>query len=130
LVKEGTAGAHVEKPEEPRPNTSVGRCFGTATGNNALYSNTTGNKNTAVGVGAIPYNTTGSNNIAIGYYAADSIADGSSNNIHIGNPGFSTDNGTIRIGSAMGICLPFQGCGHRRIVGMESGCSRRATRSN
>jgi hypothetical protein len=41
----------------------------TATGLNALYSNTTGNSNTASGVQALFSNTTGANNTASGYAA-------------------------------------------------------------
>jgi hypothetical protein len=88
----------------------------TASGALALRGNTTGSGNTAVGEIALGYNTignintavgqqagltyaTGSNNIAIGYLAAFDVSSGNSNNIHIGNPGASSDSGTIRIGT-------------------------------
>ena len=44
-------------------------------------------------------NTTGSYNVAIGYNAALDAPPGSTNNIHIGSVGSSTDNFTIRIGN-------------------------------
>jgi hypothetical protein len=70
----------------------------TASGVQALYSNTTGAQNTASGFYALGANTTGSNNIAIGYMAGAAVT--GSNNVDIGSPGLSTDNATIRIGTA------------------------------
>jgi hypothetical protein len=71
----------------------------TATGAAALFSNTTGTINTALGFGALFSNTTGSNNIAVGNDAGYNLTHGA-NNIEIGNEGTSSDNGTIRIGTA------------------------------
>ena len=71
----------------------------TVIGDAALYDNTTGSTNTAVGSGALIANTTGSNNIAIGYNSAMNVNGGSNNNIHIGNPGSSTDDGVIFLGT-------------------------------
>jgi hypothetical protein len=74
----------------------------TAMGSGALLSNATGNYNVAVGMDALT-NANGSNNIAIGYQAASNVSAGNSNNIEIGSQGSANDNGTIRIGSAGGI---------------------------
>jgi hypothetical protein len=71
----------------------------TATGAGALFVNTTGSNNTATGDSALFFNTTGNNNIAIGLNAANNVANGNSNNIHIGSGGASADSGTIRIGT-------------------------------
>ena len=62
-----------------------------------MYSNRTGSFNTASGGQALCSNTTGINNIALGYEAGLVIT--GSNNIDIGNLGVSGDNGAIRIGS-------------------------------
>jgi hypothetical protein len=88
----------------------------TASGNAALEFNTAGNGNTADGYQALvgvtgSYNigigyqsaentSSGSSNIAIGYRAANNVTGANSNNIHIANEGTSSDNGTIRIGTA------------------------------
>ena len=88
-------------------NTAVGASsleFNTSGGNNvavgtiALSSNTNGNFNTAVGYAALYNSANGSQNIALGYQAGINITSGG-NNIDIGNSGFSSDSGTIRIGS-------------------------------
>lgn len=71
----------------------------TAAGYGALQSNTAGGGNTGYGVGALSNNTTGNNNIAIGDSAALNVNGSTSNNIHIGNAGLSSDNATIRIGN-------------------------------
>jgi hypothetical protein len=71
----------------------------TANGGAALMNNTSGTNNIAIGTNALLLNTTGSNNVGIGYYAGFNVAGGNSNNIHIGNQGTATDNGTIRIGT-------------------------------
>jgi len=68
----------------------------TAIGTNALHFNTTGNGNVAVGSAALIQNT-GINNIALGT-AADANLTTTSSNIDIGNPGFTGDANTIRIG--------------------------------
>jgi hypothetical protein len=77
----------------------------TAVGYIALALNTSGTLNTAVGDSALVSNTTGSNNIAIGYKAAGLSPASGSNNIHIGSQGSASDNGTIRIGTA--VPIPF-----------------------
>ncbi|MGA2218772.1 MAG: tail fiber domain-containing protein [Terracidiphilus sp.] len=71
----------------------------TAIGYDALVYNSTGNDNTAFGGRALLNNTTGGYNIGIGENAGEEAPGGSSNNIEIGSPGASTDNGTIRIGT-------------------------------
>lgn len=71
----------------------------TASGEFALEANTIGNYNTALGQLALGNNSTGSSNIAIGRQAAQFVSGGNSNNIHIGSPGASVDNGAIRIGA-------------------------------
>ncbi|HTQ57142.1 MAG TPA: tail fiber domain-containing protein [Bryobacteraceae bacterium] len=68
----------------------------TASGGLALSANTSGNDNTAYGYHALNQNLTGSNNIAVGANAGINVL--SSNNIHIGTVGSSSDTGTIRIG--------------------------------
>ena len=72
----------------------------TALGYGALDLNATGLGNTAVGYNALSSNTTGGNNVAIGNNAAGNVGSGNSDNIHIGNPGSSADNGAIRIGNS------------------------------
>ncbi|PWT99838.1 MAG: hypothetical protein C5B51_26365 [Terriglobia bacterium] len=76
----------------------------TAIGVNALAGNTTGSYNTAIGLTALNANKTGVNNIAIGPNAAQNAPNSSSNNIHIGSLGLSSDNGTIRIGATAPVC--------------------------
>jgi hypothetical protein len=71
-----------------------------ADGYDALLNNTTGSYNTAFGYEALLNNTTGADNIAIGPLAADDVAPGANYNIEIGSSGYSTDNATIRIGTA------------------------------
>ncbi len=68
-----------------------------ANGMQSLQYNTTGTGNVAEGTGALIYNITGSYNIAIGN-SAGALVRGSSN-IDIGNLGYSSDNGVIRIGT-------------------------------
>jgi hypothetical protein len=70
----------------------------TAYGFGALNDNLIGSYNTASGYEALFNNTSGSNNIALGYLAGYNLKTGSTN-IDIGNPGVSTDNNIIRIGS-------------------------------
>jgi len=70
----------------------------TAYGFGALNDNLIGSYNTASGYEALFNNTRGSNNIALGYLAGYNLTTGSTN-IDIGNPGVSTDNNIIRIGS-------------------------------
>jgi hypothetical protein len=70
----------------------------TAVGASALTSNTTGVRNTAVGFIALLSNIDGNDNIALGYRAGADLTSGS-NNIYLGNPGVSTESGTIRIGT-------------------------------
>ena len=70
----------------------------TAVGYGALFYNGSGNDNTAIGDQALFFNG-GSNNIAIGFAAGYSLADSTSNNIHIGSQGVSSDSGVIRIGT-------------------------------
>ena len=78
-------------PTRPAPNT--------ASGNRALYSNTTGSNNTASGHSALFSNTTGNNNIALGNSAGVNLTTGN-NNIDIGNRGVAAEGNTIRIGDA------------------------------
>ena len=77
----------------------------TATGVNALSSNTTGDNNTATGYNALSSNTTGSNNIALGAEAGGNLTTGS-NNIDIGNRGVAGEANTIRIGTEEGTRTP------------------------
>jgi hypothetical protein len=96
-------------------NSNTGGSYNTANGYDALAKNTSGYQNTANGFAALndningSYNTasgfealfnnsSGSNNIALGYNAGYNLTTGSTN-IDIGNPGVSTDNNIIRIGS-------------------------------
>ena len=69
----------------------------TAGGYQALYNTVNGHYNTAVGISALQQNTNGSHNIALGDSAGLNVT--GNNNIDIGNPGVSTDNNIIRIGS-------------------------------
>jgi uncharacterized coiled-coil protein SlyX len=69
----------------------------TAIGTNALLSNATGLRNTANGAGALNHNTSGSSNIALGDSAGVNLTTGS-NNIDIGASGVTGDANTIRIG--------------------------------
>jgi hypothetical protein len=81
-----------------------------ALGQDALFRNTTGSYNTAIGTSS-GFNgnasnggvATGNNNIAIGYYAGSIVSGDSSNNIHIGSQGKSTDANTIRIGGTQSV---------------------------
>jgi hypothetical protein len=77
---------------------NVGGVGNTATGSQALEFNQ-GNDNTAVGFGALQVNNGGSGNVAIGYLAAANVSASSSNNIHIGSQGISSDNAVTRIGT-------------------------------
>jgi len=70
----------------------------TADGNVALDLST-GSFNTAVGNQALENMSTGSYNIAIGTQASFKFSGSETNNIQIGNSGFSGDNGTVRIGT-------------------------------
>jgi uncharacterized coiled-coil protein SlyX len=71
--------------------------YNTATGFDALYSNTTGINNTANGFNALYANTTGKSNIALGFSAGSNLTAGS-NNIDIGNVGVGGESNKIRIG--------------------------------
>jgi hypothetical protein len=80
----------------------------TASGAEALYSNTTGSDNTASGYQALYSNTKGSYNIALGYLAGYYAPDGKetettgSSNIYIGanvSPGSAAESNTIRMGN-------------------------------
>ncbi|MBV9770288.1 MAG: tail fiber domain-containing protein [Bryobacterales bacterium] len=71
----------------------------TADGYIALQNNVSGNYNTALGAAALFANTVGTGNIAVGALAAYNVANGNSNNIHIGNQGSSGDSAVIRIGT-------------------------------
>jgi BMFP domain-containing protein YqiC len=90
--------------------------YNTAIGFAALGGNTTGSGNIAMGYLALQHNNVGSHNTAIGYFALSSQTTGNFNigignssgmaitpgsyNIEIGSGGASSDNGTIRIGTA------------------------------
>ncbi len=69
-----------------------------ATGAQALVSNHTGNVNVAEGYQAL-LNATGSRNVAIGPHAGINLTT-SSRNVDIWNPGVAGESGTIRIGTA------------------------------
>jgi len=73
----------------------------TATGYQALPSNTVGSGKTAIGALALPNNTTGNDNIALGDAAGLFLTTGD-NNIDIGNNGVAGDFDTTRIGSIQG----------------------------
>jgi hypothetical protein len=62
----------------------------TATGVDALFSNTTGTQNTATGSSALVNLAAGSSNIAIGSNAGRALLSGD-NNIDIGNEVFATN---------------------------------------
>jgi len=68
-----------------------------AIGPYALNINTSGGGNTAIGGSALQNCTSGNNNIALGSGAAANLSTGNYN-IDIGSPGFTGDNGAIRIG--------------------------------
>jgi hypothetical protein len=69
----------------------------TAIGARALIDNAMGNSNTAIGFTTLSCNT-GSHNIALGAQAGDYHMSGD-NNIYIGNQGFMSEEGQIRIGN-------------------------------
>jgi len=71
--------------------------YNTASGQGALSANTTGRNNTANGQNAMLNNTTGSFNIALGDNAGFSLTTGD-HNIDIGNKGVTGEAKTIRIG--------------------------------
>ncbi len=71
--------------------------YNTASGFEALTSNTTGNNNTALGSRALRSSSTGSDNIAIGYQSGLSLT--GSNNIAIGHLGVAGESNIIRIGT-------------------------------
>src|SRR4029450_10037247 len=73
----------------------------TATGFQALFSNTRGDRNTANGNWALFNNTFGSGNIAVGNGAGSNLTTGD-HNIHIGNAGVAGESSTIRIGEVYG----------------------------
>ena len=73
--------------------------YNTASGFQALISNTTGGNNTANGANALGNNTTGHDNIALGYAAGANFLTGIFN-IDIGNQGLAGDSNTIRIGDS------------------------------
>jgi hypothetical protein len=74
----------------------------TATGRQALYLNTTGYENTATGDQALGGNTNGSKNVALGFAAGVNLTTGN-NNIDIGNSGVAGESQTIRIGGDTGL---------------------------
>jgi hypothetical protein len=69
----------------------------TADGLLALENNTAGHDNTAQGFQALKSNTTGNNNIALGSNAGGNLTTGS-NDIDIGAPGAAGEANTLRIG--------------------------------
>src|SRR2546430_15713390 len=71
--------------------------FNTADGLSALRHNTTGEGNTANGFRALVRNTTGNDNIALGNNAGENLTTGS-NNIDIFDRGVAGEANTIRIG--------------------------------
>jgi len=70
--------------------------YNTANGSDALTTNLEGNYNTAIGAFAL-LNSTNNRNAALGYRAGQNIT-GGSDNIHIASIGDSGDSGVIRIG--------------------------------
>lgn len=60
-------------------NNASGGTYNTAVGDNAMYTNTTGNYNTAVGYQALYSNTTGYNNTGVGWASLNVNADGVAN---------------------------------------------------
>jgi hypothetical protein len=80
------------------PRQNAGGSFNSASGSNSMTQNTSGIFNTAVGYNALGANTTGARNIAIGVSSAVNVLGSNSDNIHVGNTGFSADDHTIRIG--------------------------------
>ncbi len=78
---------------------NTGGTHNAALGHYALYGNGGGAGNTAIGDSAL-YNANGSGNIGVGNQAGYQVSAGHNNNIEIGNLGTSTDEGTIRIGTA------------------------------
>ncbi len=82
--------------------------YNTATGNYALYSNTTGTSNTANGYHAGYANTTGSGNTFVGYNA-DANANNLSNAGAFGNGALVLNSNTIYLGnSAVTTCINAQ----------------------
>ena len=81
--------------------------YNTATGFSSLYLNTTGDNNTAAGYQSLYYNSTGSNNTASGYQALNANTTGS-NNTAVGagalNSG-TTGNNNIAVGYEAGYNL-------------------------
>src|SRR5262249_8158603 len=73
--------------------------FNSASGANALHSNSTGNSNTASGVNALDSNTTGSLNTAIGFLA-DVSAGNLTNATAIGANASVNASNKIRLGNA------------------------------
>ena len=74
-----------------------------AIGNEAFYSNTTGNRNIAIGNSASYANTVGYRNVAIGYEALDGNTTGTHNTV-IGHASFSQNIGSrnVMIGATSG----------------------------
>jgi hypothetical protein len=72
--------------------------YNTVNGEVALYHNTNGSFNTAIGKDALFFNTSGAHNIALGFQAGINISSGGGN-IDIGSPGSTSDNNIIRIGT-------------------------------
>jgi hypothetical protein len=70
----------------------------TASGFGALANNATGSYNTALGYNAL-LNSTGSRNTALGYNAGVHLSSGDLN-IYLGNSGATTESTTMRLGSA------------------------------
>src|SRR5262249_22067789 len=65
----------------------------------ALFSTTSGGKNTAFGAQALR-NTTGSGNTAIGFSAGYHLSSGD-NNIYVNNTGVASESNTIRLGQVL-----------------------------
>ncbi len=82
---------------------NIGGNLNTATGDNALFNNTTGADNTASGAQALQFNATGSNNTANGNQALESNTSGSNNTALGVQAGFNatTGDGNVYIGAGM-----------------------------
>jgi hypothetical protein len=109
-IQNTAVGSLALKSNNGSGNTAIGNIamwnisgsYNTAVGGNTLLNYASGSNNTAIGYAALSANgslvAVGDNNIAIGYFAGQNIAS-ASNNIEIGNYGYATDTGTIRIGT-------------------------------
>ena len=97
-----------------------------AWGYEALFSNTTGSRNSASGYQALFSNTTGSNNSALGYLAGFALNSGS-NNVFIGSNAcgsITAANNFFCFGNSAGTPLAFNSNSGNVVLGKESGNSQ------